>query len=214
VPPAEGFLEALRAACDRTGALLVLDEVISGFRVAPGGAQERLGVHGDLIVLGKVLGGGLPLAALAGPRRTMERLAPAGDTYQAGTLSGNPVATAAGLATLAQLGPGAYERLAATTAQLAAGLSERASAVGVAVQVVSECGLLTVFFSEAPVRDYDGARAADADAFARFHAAMLERGVYLPPSPFEAWFPSLAHGDEELEATLAAAAEAFEAVAS
>ncbi len=214
VPAAEGFLDALRDGCDRTGALLVLDEVISGFRVAPGGAQECLGIRGDLVVLGKVLGGGMPLAAVAGPRTTMERLAPAGDTYQAGTLSGNPVATAAGLATLAQLDQRSYERLADITEHLAAGLAARASAAGVPVQVPSECGLLTVFFSSVPVHDYGHAQAADSDAFARFHGAMLERGVYLPPSPFEAWFPSLAHGEDELEATLAAAAEAFEAAAS
>lgn len=213
VPPAPGFLEALRAACDRAGALLVLDEVISGFRVARGGAQESLGVPGDLVVLGKVLGGGLPLAAVAGPREAMERLAPAGDTYQAGTLSGNPVATAAGLATLAELDAAAYGRLESITEQLAAGLAERADAAGAPVQVVSVCGLLTVFFSPAPVRDYADAQAVDRDAFARFHGAMLERGVYLPPSAFEAWFPSLAHGAEELEATFAAAAEAFELVA-
>jgi glutamate-1-semialdehyde 2,1-aminomutase len=213
VPPAEGFLEALRAGCDRTGALLVLDEVISGFRVARGGAQELLGVRGDLVVLGKVLGGGLPLAALTGSRALMERLAPAGDTYQAGTLSGNPLATAAGLATLARLDPHAYDRLARTTEEIASGLATRAEAAGVPVQVPNVCGLLTVFFSPVPVRDYDGARVADGAAFARFHAAMLERGVYLPPSPYEAWFPSLAHGPDEVGATLEAAAEAFEEVA-
>jgi glutamate-1-semialdehyde 2,1-aminomutase len=210
VPPVEGFLDALRAACDRTGALLVLDEVISGFRVARGGAQERLGVRGDLLVLGKVLGGGLPLAAVAGPRALMEQLAPAGETYQAGTLSGNPLATAAGLATLARLDPAAYERLDRTTTALAAGLAARAEGAGVPVQVPHVCGLLTVFFSNAPVRDYDGARGADGAAFARFHAGMLERGVYLPPSPYEAWFPSLAHGPDELDRTLQAAEEAFE----
>jgi glutamate-1-semialdehyde 2,1-aminomutase len=214
VPPAEGFLEALRDACDRTGALLVLDEVISGFRVARGGAQERLGVRGDLIVLGKVLGGGLPLAALAGPRAAMERLAPAGDTYQAGTLSGNPLATAAGLATLRHLDAGAYARLEQVTSELADGLAARANAAGVPVQVPYVTGLLTVFFAVAPVRDYEGARAADASAFSRFHGAMLERGVYLPPSPFEAWFPSLAHGPTEIGRTLDAASAAFEAVAS
>jgi glutamate-1-semialdehyde 2,1-aminomutase len=210
VPPAEGFLEALRAGCDRTGALLVLDEVISGFRVARGGAQELLGVRGDLIVLGKVLGGGLPLAAVAGPRAFMEQLAPAGETYQAGTLSGNPLATAAGLATLARLDADAYKRLEHTTAALAVGLAGRGA--GIPVQVPNICGLLTVFFSAAPVNDYDAARAADGAAFARFHTAMMERGIYLPPSPFEAWFPSLAHGDAEVEATLQAAGEAFEAV--
>jgi glutamate-1-semialdehyde 2,1-aminomutase len=214
VPPVAGFLEALRAGCDRIGAVLVLDEVISGFRVARGGAQERLGVSGDLIVLGKVLGGGLPLAAVAGPRNLMEQLAPAGETYQAGTLSGNPLATAAGLATLARLDVAAYERLAQTTAALAEGLAERAAAAGSAVQVPHACGLLTVFFTSRPVHDYEDARATDAAAFAAFHAAMLERGVYLPPSPFEAWFPSLAHGTGEIEATLLAAAAAFEVVAS
>jgi glutamate-1-semialdehyde 2,1-aminomutase len=213
VPPREGFLEALRAGCDETGALLVLDEVITGFRVSRGGAQAHLGARGDLIVLGKVLGGGLPLAAVAGPRGLMEQLAPTGETYQAGTLSGNPIATAAGLATLARLDAPAYERLADTTARLAAGLAKRAAAAGVAVQVPYVCGLLTVFFSAATVRDYDGARAADGAAFARFHAAMLERGIYLPGSPYEAWFPSLAHGEAEIEATLEAAGEAFEAVA-
>jgi glutamate-1-semialdehyde 2,1-aminomutase len=212
VPPAPGFLEVLRAGCDRTGALLVLDEVISGFRVARGGAQELLGVRGDLLVLGKVLGGGLPLAAVAGPRTLMERLAPAGETYQAGTLSGNPLATAAGLATLAQLDGAAYQRLEHTTATLAEGMA--ALGPGGAVQVPFTCGLLTVFFSATPVRDYDGARAADGDAYARFHAAMLERGVYLPPSPFEAWFPSLAHGEAAVEATLQAASDAFGAVAA
>jgi glutamate-1-semialdehyde 2,1-aminomutase len=212
VPPAGGFLEAVRAGCERTGALLVLDEVISGFRVARGGAQELLGVRGDLVVLGKVLGGGLPLAAVAGPRAAMEQLAPAGETYQAGTLSGNPLATAAGLATLAQLDAAAYERLARSTDRLAQGLVQAAEGAGVAVQVPHVPGLVTVFFSAVPVRDYDGARAADGSAFARFHAAMLDQGIYLPPSPFEAWFPSLAHGDAEIEETIQAAAAAFGSV--
>ncbi len=214
VPPEPGFLEAVRAECDRTGALLVLDEVISGFRVARGGAQELLDARGDLIVLGKVLGGGLPLAAVSGSRDLMERLAPAGETYQAGTLSGNPLATAAGLATLARLDAAAYERLERTTARLAAGLVASARAAGVEVQVPYVKGLLTLFFAPAPVRDYAEARAADGAAFARFHAAMLERGIYLPPSPFEAWFPSLAHGDDEIEATLRAASDAFEVLAA
>ncbi len=213
VPPVDGFLELLRSGADRTGALLVLDEVISGFRVAGGGAQELLGVRGDLIVLGKVLGGGLPLAAVAGPRALMEQLAPAGDTYQAGTLSGNPLATAAGLATLARLDAAAYDGLESTTARLGQGLASAAQAAGVTVQVPYVCGLLSVFFASAPVRDYDGARAADSAAFGRFHGAMLKRGIYLPPSPFEAWFPSLVHGPPEIEATLGAAAEAFEEVA-
>jgi glutamate-1-semialdehyde 2,1-aminomutase len=209
VPPADGFLELLRSQCDACGSLLVLDEVISGFRVARGGAQERFGVRGDLTLLGKVLGGGLPLAAVAGRRELLERLAPAGDTYQAGTLSGNPLATAAGLATLSALGPEAYEKLARTTEMLASALRAEAARAGVAAQVASDCGLLTVFFSEARVSDYDGACAADASAYARFFRAMLERGVYLPPSGFEAWFPSLAHTDAQLEHTIEAAREAF-----
>jgi glutamate-1-semialdehyde 2,1-aminomutase len=205
VAPAPGFLEFLRERSRAAGALLVFDEVISGFRVARGGAQGRERIEPDLTVLGKVLGGGLPAAAFAGPRSLMERIAPAGDVYQAGTLSGNPLATAAGLATLALLDDAAYQRLEATTARLAEGLTEAASQAGAEVQVASAPGLLTVFFSAAPVTDYDGARACDLEAHAAFFRAMLDRGVYLPPSQFEAWFPSLAHGEDEIERTLAAA---------
>jgi glutamate-1-semialdehyde 2,1-aminomutase len=208
VPAAPGFLELLRERCDATGALLVLDEVITGFRVARGGAQEKLGVRADLTVLGKVLGGGLPLAAVAGARDVMEGLAPVGDTYQAGTLSGNPLATAAGLATLRELDAGAYARLDRITDRLARGL--RADGV----RVASETGLLTVFFARDPVTDYAAAQEADREAFTTFWTAMLERGVYLPPSPFEAWFPSLAHTDEQLERTLEAAAESLELAVS
>jgi glutamate-1-semialdehyde 2,1-aminomutase len=214
VPAAPGFLEVLRETCDAHGALLVLDEVITGFRVGLGGAQEALGVRGDLVILGKVLGGGLPLAAVAGPRRLLEQLAPVGETYQAGTLSGNPLATAAGLATLRQLDADAYARLERTTERLARGLEWAAAEAGVAVQVPWVTGLLTVFFAADPVRDYAGARAADADAFARFFAAMLAHGVYLPPSAFEAWFPSLAHSDDVIDDTLEAAAEAFDLLAA
>jgi glutamate-1-semialdehyde 2,1-aminomutase len=214
VPPLPGFLRALREASDRSGALLVLDEVITGFRVGFGGAQELLDVRGDLVVLGKVLGGGLPLAAVAGGRALMERLAPAGDTYQAGTLSGNPLATAAGLATLALLDHDAYERLARTTERLARGLRAEAENVGVRVQVESVCGLLTLFFSGEQVRDYEGAKGADRDSYARFFAAMLARGVYLPPSPFEAWFPSLAHDDEAIDRTVEAARDSLAEVVS
>ena len=213
VPPAPGFLETLRTTADSHGALLVLDEVISGFRVARGGAQELLGVRGDLTILGKVLGGGLPLAAVAGPRRLLELLAPVGETYQASTLSGNPLATAAGLATLRLLDEAAYERLGATTEKLSQGLQKAAGAAGVPVQVPRTTGLLTVFFSSGAVQDYSSARAADAAGFTAFFTAMLERGVYLPPSPFEAWFPSLAHTDDDVDRTLEAAGEAFEAVA-
>ena len=212
VPPPDGFLEALRRRADETGALLVFDEVISGFRVAPGGAQEREGVTPDLSILGKVIGGGLPAAAYAGRRELMERIAPAGDVYQAGTLSGNPLATAAGLATLGLLDAGAYEHLEQLAAALAAGLRTAAAEAGVPVQVCHTTGLLTVFFSEDPVRDYDDAKACDTDRYASFCRAMLERGVYLPPSQFEAWFPSLAHADAHVDRTLAAAREAFSAL--
>jgi glutamate-1-semialdehyde 2,1-aminomutase len=209
VPPEPGFLEFLRERADASGALLVFDEVISGFRVARGGAQEREGVMPDLTVLGKVIGGGLPAAAYAGRRELMERVAPAGDVYQAGTLSGNPLAVAAGRATLRLLDSAAYERLEATTARLARGLLRAAADAGVRVTVQWTTGLLTLFFSEAQVRDYEGARACDLDAHAAFCRALLERGVYPPASQFEAWFPSLAHEAEHVERTVAAAAEAF-----
>jgi glutamate-1-semialdehyde 2,1-aminomutase len=207
VPPDSGFLEHLRDATAEAGALLVLDEVISGFRVARGGAQELLGVEADLTVMGKVLGGGLPAAAYGGSRDLMERIAPAGDVYQAGTLSGNPLAVAAGLATLAKLDRVAYLRLAAVTETLADGL--RAAAGDRPVQVASVPGLVTVFFTADPVRDFAGASACDTDAYGRFCRALLDRGVYPPASQFEAWFPSLAHDDEAIGVTIDAAAEAF-----
>jgi glutamate-1-semialdehyde 2,1-aminomutase len=207
VPPDVGFLELLRESATQTGALLVFDEVITGFRVAPGGAQELTGVLPDLTIMGKVLGGGLPAAAYGGPRELMERVAPAGDVYQAGTLSGNPLAVAAGRATLALLGEEAYLRLSATTEALAAGLREAAG--DVPVQVVTAPGLLTVFFSAEPVRDYAGAQACDLEAYGAWCRALLARGVYPPPSQFEAWFPSLAHTAEHVDRTVEAAAAAF-----
>jgi glutamate-1-semialdehyde 2,1-aminomutase len=207
VPPSDGFLEGLRDLADREGALLVLDEVISGFRVARGGAQEVYGVDADLTLMGKVLGGGLPAAAYGGRRDLMERVAPAGDVYQAGTLSGNPLATAAGLATLRELDGGAYERLAALTDRLANGL--RSAAAGHPVQVTSVCGLVTPFFSSEPVHDFAGAWACDLDAYARFCRALLDRGVYPPSAQFEAWFVSLAHDEASVDRTVEAAAEAF-----
>jgi glutamate-1-semialdehyde 2,1-aminomutase len=209
VLPPDGFLAALRRRADETGALLIFDEVISGFRVGAGGVQEREGVTPDLTILGKVIGGGLPAAAYAGPRELMERIAPAGDVYQAGTLSGNPLATAAGLATLSLLDAAAYERLERTAAELASGLRAAAADAGVPVQVCHTTGLLTVFFSEEPVRDYEDAKSCDTERYAAFCRAMLDRGVYLPPSQFEAWFPSLAHTDAHVELTLDAAREAF-----
>jgi glutamate-1-semialdehyde 2,1-aminomutase len=207
VPAGDGFLEFLRAATREAGALLVFDEVISGFRVARGGAQQLYGVEPDLTVLGKVLGGGLPAAAFGGPRATMERIAPAGDVYQAGTLSGNPLAMAAGLATLRQLDRDAYSRLGELTDRLAAGLRELAR--GRPLQVASAPGLLTLFFSAEPVADFAAASACDLDAHARFCRAMLERGVYPPPSQFEAWFVSLAHDGAAIDRTLEAAAESL-----
>jgi glutamate-1-semialdehyde 2,1-aminomutase len=210
VPPESGFLERLRELADQAGALLIFDEVITGFRVARGGAQELLGIHADLTTMGKVLGGGLPAAAYGGRRELMERISPAGHVYQAGTLSGNPLAVAAGLATLRELDGAAYERLGVTTDRLADGLREAAG--DRPVQVASVPGLLTVFFSEGPVRDFAGASACDAEAHGRFCRALLERGVYPPPSQFEAWFPSLAHDDEAVEVTLAACREAFDEV--
>ena len=209
VPPADGFLQFLRDATSSSGALLVFDEVISGFRVGRGGAQGVEGVLPDLTVLGKVIGGGLPAAAFAGSRELMERIAPAGDVYQAGTLSGNPLAVAAGLATLELLDDAAYEQLARTTDELAAGLAAAAADAGIAVQVPHVTGLLTVFFSNRPVNNYTEAQACDMDAYAAFCRAMLELGVYPPASQYEAWFPSLAHTPEHVERTVAAAREAF-----
>jgi glutamate-1-semialdehyde 2,1-aminomutase len=212
VPPEPGFLEHLRDAASAAGALLVFDEVISGFRVARGGAQERERITPDLTILGKVLGGGLPAAAYAGPAELMERVAPAGDVYQAGTLSGNPLATAAGLATLGLLDDDAYARLDRTTERLAEGLERAARDAGVAATVPRTTGLLTVFLSADPVRDLDGARACDAAAHGALCRALLDRGVYPPPSQFEAWFVSLAHTDEHVERTIEAAREAFAAL--
>ena len=207
VLPPEGFLEELRRRADETGALLIFDEVISGFRVGRGGAQQREGVIPDLSILGKVIGGGLPAAAYAGRRDLMERIAPAGDVYQAGTLSGNPLATAAGLTTLGLLDGDAYARLDRLTAALADGLRDLTA--DLPVQVCHTTGLLTVFFSEEPVRDYEDAKRCDTERYAAFCRAMLDRGVYLPPSQFEAWFPSLAHTDAHVERTIEAAREAL-----
>jgi len=199
VLPEPGFLGFLREQASAAGALLVFDEVISGFRVGRGGAQEREHVTPDLTILGKVIGGGLPAAAYAGPRDLMARIAPAGDVYQAGTLSGNPLATAAGLATLRLLDGAAYERLERTTAALAEGLV----ALGLTVSWVT--GLLTAFFRDGIPRDLNEVNGCDLDRHGAFCRAMLERGVYLPPSQYEAWFPSLAHTDEHVERTLEAA---------
>jgi glutamate-1-semialdehyde 2,1-aminomutase len=207
VPPEPGYLQWLREQADAHDALLIFDEVITGFRIARGGAQELYGVSPDLTVLGKVLGGGLPAAAFGGRRELMGRVAPAGDVYQAGTLSGNPLAVAAGLATLERLDAGAYRRLGALTERLASGLRE--AAAGLPVQVASVCGLVTPFFSAEPVRDFAGASGCDLGAYGRFCRALLDRGVYPPASQFEAWFVSLAHDEAAIDRTAEAAAEAF-----
>jgi glutamate-1-semialdehyde 2,1-aminomutase len=211
VPPDDGFLELLRETATTNGALLVFDEVITGLRVSPGGAQELSGVTPDLTIMGKVIGGGLPAAAYGGPREYMQRIAPAGDVYQAGTLSGNPLAVAAALASLRMLDDSAYNRLSAITDWLAEGL--RAAAGTRPVQVATAPGLLTVFFSEEPVRDYAGAQACDTEAYGSWCRALLARGVYPPPSQFEAWFPSLAHTPEHVERTVEVAAAAFAEIA-
>ena len=201
VPPAPGFLEALRVLCDASGALLVFDEVITGFRVARGGAQERFGVTPDLTILGKIAGGGLPLAAFGGRADVMEQLAPSGHVYQAGTLSGNPLATAAALSVLRRLrDPAVYDELEERGAELERGLTPYGT-----VQRVG--AMLTLFMRAAPVRNLSDARAANTDRYAALFRHLLERGVYVAPSQFEAMFVSLAHGDEEIERTVEAVAD-------
>ena len=208
VPPTPGFLAALRAETRRAGALLVLDEVMTGFRVHRGGATGLWSLEPDLLAFGKVLGGGVPAAAYGGPAELMGRVAPEGPVYQAGTLSGNPLATAAGLATLALLDDAAYRHLDRVAAALADGVQDAFDAAGVPARVQRAGNLFSVFLTSREVRDYDGARAQDTDAYARFFHAMLARGVSLPPSAFEAWFVSLAHRDAEVEHVLAAARQA------
>ena len=210
--PRPGFLEGIRALCDRHGSLLIFDEVMTGFRVAAGGAQETYGIRPDLTALGKVIGGGLPVGAFGGRAEIMDRLAPEGPVYQAGTLSGNPVAMAAGLAALEQVGaPEFHLRLAQTARRLSEGLAEAAAAAGVPLVSCHAGGMFGFFFSkEREVADYRQAGACDRDAFRRFFRSMLEQGVYLAPSPFEAGFVSSAHGAEEVARTLEAAGRAFE----
>jgi len=203
VPPAPGFLEALRMLCDACGALLVFDEVITGFRVARGGAQERFGVIPDLTILGKIVGGGLPAAAFGGRAVLMERLAPVGDVYQAGTLSGNPLATAAGTSVLRRLrDPVVYEELERRGARLEAGLAPFGT-----VQRVG--AMLTLFCQDDPIRDYDDAIRSDTDRYAALFRHLLARGIYVAPSQFECMFVSLAHGDEQIDSTIEAVGDFF-----
>jgi glutamate-1-semialdehyde 2,1-aminomutase len=200
VVPADGFLAALRERCTRLGALLVVDEVITGFRVGPGGAQARYGITPDLSIFGKVIGGGLPLAAVGGRADVMDELAPLGPVYQAGTLSGNPLATAAGLATLGELDDDAYADLEDIAQRLETGLRKELPGA----QITRAFTLLGVFFAAEPVRNYDDARAADHERYARMFHTLLDNGVYVAPSGYEALFPSLAHSDDDVDATIEA----------
>jgi glutamate-1-semialdehyde 2,1-aminomutase len=213
VAPAEGFLQGLRSLASRHGAVLIFDEVISGFRASAGGAQAVFGIRPDLTCLGKIIGGGLPVGAYGGRAEIMEMVAPAGPVYQAGTLSGNPVAMTAGLWALKQLPPRLYRDLARRGSMLAAGLAQAARDAGVRMQVNAFGSLLTPFFTSSPVRDYDSALAADTSAYAAFFRGMLARGVYPPPSQFEAWFLSAAHTDRHVANTIAAARPAMKDVA-
>ncbi len=211
IPPVPGFLETLRELCTGHGAVLIFDEVMTGFRVARGGAQELYGVIPDLTTLGKIIGGGMPVGAFGGRREIMQHIAPLGPVYQAGTLSGNPVAMAAGLATLRQLeSPDFYERLARTTERLVLGLRDAARSANVALATNHVCGMFGLFFTDATeVTSYAAATRCDVEQFKRFFHGMLDAGIYLAPSAFEAGFVSAAHGDAEISATIAAARSVF-----
>ncbi len=214
VAPKPGYLEALREITRRNGTVLIFDEVMTGFRVALGGAQQRYGIRPDMTCLGKIVGGGLPAAAYGGSAEIMASVAPDGPVYQAGTLSGNPLAMAAGSAVLDLLArPGAYEALETASARLEQGLRRAARDASVTVTINRVASMITVFFCPGPVTDYASAKASDTKRFARFFHAMQERGVYLPPAQFEAAFVSLAHGDAEIDATVDAARAAFTASA-
>jgi glutamate-1-semialdehyde 2,1-aminomutase len=215
IPPVPGFLETLRQICDQHGTVLIFDEVMTGFRVARGGAQEHYGITPDLTTLGKVIGGGMPVGAFGGRRDIMEKISPLGPVYQAGTLSGNPIAMAAGLKTLELLSaPDFYQALSAATERLTSGMEAAAAAAGVPLSTNRAGGMFGLFFTgDGPVTNYAQATACNQAQFNAFFHAMLERGVYLAPSAFEAGFVSAAHGESEIDATLAAAAESFAAVA-
>ncbi len=210
VPPEPGFLPGLRGICDRTGSLLIFDEVITGFRIAWGGAQQKYGVQADLTTLGKIIGGGLPVGAFGGRQDIMEQLAPVGEVYQAGTLSGNPVVASAGktaLEILQRLDP--YDSLAAMTTRLTDGLAEAAARAEVPLQIGQVGSMFTLFFADNPVTDYAAAKAASGKSYARFAEAMLNKGILMPPSPWEAGFVGVAHTEEEISATIAHAVEMF-----
>ena len=210
VPPAEGFLEGVREICNSVGALLIFDEVITGFRVAPGGAQERYGVTPDLTTLGKILGGGFPVGAFGGRAEIMDRLSPDGDVYQAGTLSGNPIAMAAGIATLKELAKeGVYERLSQTAERLGSAIEDAAHQAGVTITTTRVGSMMGLFFADGPVRNFDDVSRCDTDLFARYFRALLARGIYIAPSQFEAGFVSLAHDDDVIDKTARSIREAF-----
>jgi len=213
VPPSDGFLPGLRELSTRHGAVLIFDEVISGFRASAGGAQAIFGITPDLTCLGKIIGGGFPVGAYGGRTDIMNMVAPAGPVYQAGTLSGNPVAMTAGLWALKRLPPGLYRDLARRTSALAAGMADAARAARVSLQINAFGSVLTPFFTASPVRDYDSALAANTMAYAAFFRGMLERGIYPPPSQFEAWFLSAAHTDAHVRRTIDAARRAMKDVA-
>jgi len=212
VPPRDGFLQGLRDLCDRHGALLVFDEVISGFRAAAGGAQQLFRVKPDLTCLGKIIGGGLPVGAYGGRADVMSLVAPAGPVYQAGTLSGNPLAMTAGLWSLSELSPKLYRHLSKLGAQLAGGLADAARQAGVPLQVNAFGSLVTPFFTSEPVRDFQSAIKADAAMYGKFFREMLDRGIYPPPSQFEAWFLSGAHSEADVAKTIKAARAALMAM--
>jgi glutamate-1-semialdehyde 2,1-aminomutase len=212
VPPQEGFLQGLRRLCDREGVLLVFDEVISGFRAAVGGAQQVFGVRPDLTCLGKIIGGGLPVGAYGGRADIMDLVAPSGPVYQAGTLSGNPLAMTAGLWSLEELSPKLYRHMSKLGSMLAAGLADAARDAGVAMQVNGFGSMLTPFFTVTPARDYQTALAADAQKYARFFHGMLQRGVYPPPSQYEAWFLSGAHSERDVHTTIKAAKDTLKSM--
>jgi glutamate-1-semialdehyde 2,1-aminomutase len=213
VPPGDGFLAGLRDLCTSHNSLLIFDEVISGFRASAGGAQRLYGIRPDMTCLGKIIGGGLPVGAYGGRADVMAMVAPAGPVYQAGTLSGNPIAMTAGIWALERLVPKLYKELARRGAMLAAGLAEAARAANVPLQVNAFGSLLTPFFTASPVRDYDSALTSDTSSYATFFRGMLERGIYPPPSQFEAWFLSAAHTDRDVKKTVAAAQGAMKEVA-
>ena len=212
VPAADGFLTALRETCTADGALLIFDEVISGFRASAGGAQALAGVRPDLTCLGKIIGGGLPVGAYGGGAEVMDLVSPAGPVYQAGTLSGNPLAMTAGLWCLDNLSAALYSALAALGAQLAAGLADAARDAGVALQVNAFGSILTPFFTDQPVRDYRTATSANTSRYGTFFRAMIRRGIYPPPSQFEAWFLSAAHTVKDVDSTIRAARAAMKEV--